>query len=115
MFDGIAALNEKITIQHCAASIDAVGNHVNTWTDYFSCYATVGGEESSVSGDAEVAGQTVEAGKTSFTIRWCSEVEGINTTAYRILFRGDLYDITGINHQNYKKHSLKLMCRKCRR
>ena len=111
----IAALNEKITIQHCVSSVDAVGNHVNAWTDYFSCYATVGGEESSVSGEAEVAGQTVEDGKTSFTIRWCSEVEGINTTAYRVLFRDDLYDITGINHQNYKKHSLKLMCRKCRR
>ena len=111
----IAAMNEKITIQHCTQTTDAIGNHVNTWTDYFTCYATVGGEESSVSGETEAAGQTVEDGKCSFTVRWCSELAGINTTAYRISFGGKLYDITGINHQNYKKRSLKLMCQKCRR
>ena len=111
----IAALNEKITIQKQTTTVDSVGNHINTWTDYFTCYATVGGEESSVSGETEIAGQTIEDGKTSFTVRWCSELEDISATGYRIVFRSQLYDITGINHQNYKKHSLKLMCQKCRR
>ena len=111
----VSALNEKITIQKQTATADAIGNHVNTWTDFFTCYATISGEESSVSGETEVAGQTVTDGKTAFTVRWCSETACINTTEYRVLFRGGLYDINGINHNNYKKRSLKLMCQRCRR
>ena len=111
----IAALSERITIQKNTPTVDAVGNHLDGWSNYFSCYATVGGEESSVSGETQVAGQTVEDGKTSFTVRWCEETAAITATEYRVVFRGELYDINGINHQSYKKKSLKLMCQKCRR
>ena len=111
----IAALNEKISIQKNTTVIDAIGNHSNEWTDYFTCYATVGGEESAVSGESEAAGQIVDNSRASFTIRWCSELDDINTTDYRVCFRNELYDITGVNHQSYKRKSIKLMCKKCRR
>ena len=35
----ISKLNERITIEKNAVVTDAIGNHKNTWTHYFSCYA----------------------------------------------------------------------------
>ena len=40
----IGLLNLRIQIQKNAVISDAIGNRKNTWTDYFSCYATIGGE-----------------------------------------------------------------------
>ena len=111
----IALLNEKITVQKQTATADSIGNHINAWTDYFTCYATISGEESSVSGENAVAGQTVSDSKIAFTIRWCVTASVINSTEYRVLFRNELYNITGIDHMNFKKKSIKLMCVKVRR
>jgi len=36
----IAAMNVRITLQANETTTDEYGNHKNTWTDYFSCYAT---------------------------------------------------------------------------
>ena len=111
----IGAMNEKITIQKNVPTVDAIGNHREVWTDYYTCHATVSGEESSVSSEAETAGQRVEKGKIAFTVRWCQALVSLTSTEYRISFRGDLYNITGIDHMNFKKKSLKIMCMKARR
>ena len=111
----IGAMNEKITIQKNVPTVDAIGNHREVWTDYYTCHATVSGEESSVSSEAETAGQRVEKGKIAFTVRWCSVVSVVTSTEFRVLFRGGLYNITGIDHMNFKKKSLKIMCMKERR
>jgi len=111
----IAAMNEKITIQKNTATVDAIGNHRSGWADYFTCHATVSGEESSVSAENTVAGQTVETGKIAFTVRWCLLIAAVNSTDYRVSFRNELYNITGIDHMNFKKKSVKLMCVKERR
>jgi len=111
----IAAMNEKITIQKNVPTVDAVGNHREVWTDYHTCHATVSGEESSVSSEAETAGQRVGKGKIAFTVRWCSAVAAVTSTEYRVQFRDELYDITGIDHMNFKKKSVKIMCMKARR
>ena len=39
----VALLNVKITFQKNAVEVDAIGNHKNGWTDYYTCYATVSG------------------------------------------------------------------------
>ena len=111
----IAAMNEKIVIQKNSIVSDSVGNHIPVWTDFFTCNTTAGGEDSSVNGETDTAGQTVESGKISFTIRWCGYIAEINSTEYRVIFHGELYDICNVNHQNFRKHSLKLICRKCSR
>jgi len=111
----IAAMNEKITIQKNVPTVDSIGNHREVWTDYYTCHATVSGEQSSVSSEAEEAGQRIEKGKIAFTVRWCSAVSVITSTEFRVLFRGDLYNITGIDHMNFKKKSMKIMCMKARR
>ena len=111
----IGAMNEKITIQKNVPTVDAVGNHREVWTDYYSCHCTVSGEESSVSSESEEAGQKVDKGKIAFTVRWCSAVAAVTSTEYRVQFRNALYNITGIDHMNFKKKSVKIMCMKERR
>lgn len=111
----IGAMNEKITIQKNVPTVDDIGNHREVWTDYYSCHCTVSGEESSVSSEAEEAGQRVEKGKIAFTVRWCQSISAVTSTEYRVSFRGDVYNITGIDHMNYGKKSVKIMCMKARR
>ena len=38
----------------------------------------------------------------------------MNTTEYRVLFGGEIYDLIGLDHMNYKRKSYKLRCRKAR-
>ena len=41
---GIALMNEKVLFQKNAVVTDFIGNHQNSWEDYYSCFATIGGE-----------------------------------------------------------------------
>jgi head-tail adaptor len=36
----IAAMNVRLTIQKNETVTDRIGNHVNTWTDFYTCWAT---------------------------------------------------------------------------
>ena len=111
----VSLLNEQITIQKATETTDSIGNRVNAWADYYTCYATIGGEESTVSAEKETAGVTVFDGKISFTVRYCSMTAPIVPEGYRVCFAGELYNITGIDHQSFKRKSLKLMCCHARR
>ena len=51
----------------------------------------------------------------AFTVRWCRKASVIDSTGYRVVFGGELYDILAIDHMNYKKKSIKFKCRKARR
>lgn len=108
----IALLNERITFQRNQNEVDSIGNHTNSWKDVFSCYATIGGESG---GEAARAGQTVEDGNCTFTVRYCSETAVVSPLTHRILFHGEIYDITSVDHMNFKMKSLKFSCRKVRR
>ena len=108
----ISLMNTRITLQKNALAVDAIGNHKNEWADYFTCAATISGESGT---EGETAGQTVVNSKCSFTVRWCSEVAEVGESGYRILWNGDIYNITGIDHQNNKRKSLKFNCEKVRR
>ena len=108
----IALMNTRITFQKNAVTVDAIGNHKTGWADYFSCAATISGESGS---EAQAAGQTVDNGRCAFTVRWCSETVAVTENEYRVLWNGELYNITSIDHQNNKRKSLKFWCEKERR
>ncbi len=108
----ISLLNTKITFQKNTVATDKIGNHKNEWEDHYTCYATVSGENGR---EKSVAGQTVEDFDVAFTVRWCKKTAVIDVTGYRILFNDELYDITTIDHMNYKKECIKFRCRKVRR
>lgn len=56
----VAAMRSKVTFQKNEAMVDKYGNHKNAWTDYFTCFATIGGEGFASSKEEQVAGTTVE-------------------------------------------------------
>jgi len=111
----VAAMNVRIMFQKNTAETDAVGNHKNVWADYFSCRATVSGEAGKQTSEAEMAGTVVDESDISFTVRWCKKASVIDSTGYRVLFDGGVYDILAADHVNYKKKCLKFKCRKVRR
>ena len=111
----VALLNGRVTFQKNEAVVDDVGNHGNVWTDYYSCFATVGGEGLASSKEGEVAGTVVEDVSMTVTVRYCGKAVDIMSTGYRVLFRGEVYDIVNVDHRNFKGKSLKFTCRKVRR
>lgn len=107
----IDKLNERITIQQSKHMTDKVGNHRNAWVDYYTCFAYASTFEAQED-EGEV---TAEQKSVVFTVRWCSEVNKLTSTGFRILFRGELYDITSVDPMNYDKKTIKLHCRLERR
>jgi SPP1 family predicted phage head-tail adaptor len=85
---------------------------MNQWTDYYSCHATVSGESGS---EKNVAANTLYDADLAFTVRCCKALKAADTTSFRILFGGEIYNITFIDHMNYKNKCLKFRCQKVRR
>ncbi len=108
----IALLNVRITIQKNEVVVDAIGNHKNTWADWYSCYATVSNESPS---EDTAAGVVVDDSKMDFTVRWCQKASEMDAEHYRVLHGDAIYNILGIDHMNFKKKSVKLKCQKVRR
>ena len=108
----VALLNVRITVQKNEVVVDSIGNHKNTWTDWYSCYATVSSESPNEDTDA---GMIVDNSKIDFTIRWCRNAAEIAADKHRVFYGGSTYNILGIDHMNFKKKSIKLKCQKVRR
>ena len=111
----IGLLNLRILIQKNTVVSDAIGNRKNTWTDYFSCYATLSDSTGKSNSEDETVGLTVDTSEISFTVRYCKEVMAITSTGYRVLWNGEVYNIVRIDHLNLKKQALKFHCMKVRR
>lgn len=108
----IELLNVRINIMKNETLVDAIGNHKNTWNEYYSCYATVSAEAGKEETDA---GLVVDDSKIDFTIRYCKKAAAITSTAFRVIFCGELYDILAVDHMNFKRKCIKLSCQKVRR
>ena len=108
----VALLNVRITFQRNETISDAIGNHRNEWKDYYSCYATVSGESGS---EKNVAANTYYDSDLAFTVRYCKALRNVEPTKMRIIFEGEIYNITFIDHMNYRKKSIKFRCQKVRR
>lgn len=107
----IERLNEIITIQKNSVTTDQYGNHKNVWTDYFICHAyadTYLKEE-----EAEVT--TSDERSITFEVRYCSELAGITSTGYRVLFHDENYNIESVDMMNWKRKTIRLKCRKEKR
>lgn len=111
----IGLLNEKVTFQKNELIVDKIGNHRNAWVDFYSCSATIGGEGLASSKEKEEAGVIVEDVGMTVTIRYCKKASEIGSTTHRLIFRDEIYDITSVDHMNFRKKSLKFSCRKVRR
>lgn len=108
----ISLLNVRIFFQKNEVVKDANGNRKNVWTDYYSCYATVSGESGS---EKNVAANMLYNSDIAFTVRYCEALKDIDSTKIRVMFKGEIYNITFIDHMNYKNKCLKFRCQKARR
>ena len=108
----IALLNRKVTVQKNTVVVDDIGNHVSKWDDFYSCYATISGESPN---ESTSVGTVVDNTKADFSVRWCKAVSEVTPDGYRVVDNGEIYNILGIDHQNFKKKSVKLKCQKARR
>ncbi|MGI6736700.1 MAG: phage head closure protein [Anaerovoracaceae bacterium] len=103
----IAALRVPVTFQKNEITVDKYGNRTAAWTDYFKCYATIGTQSGS-----ESSGEVINPEESlDFTCRWCSELAVVESTKYRILAEGHVYNITYVNPMGYKRNSIKFNCR----
>ena len=110
----IARLSEKITIQKADVMIDRIGNHINTFSDFFSCHATVG-TESQKETEFQDAGLTNDHTILTFTVRYNSITRKVDSTHYRIVFREEIYEIETVDHLNYRNKAIKFRCKKVNR
>lgn len=108
----ISLLNERILIEKSKVIIDAIGNHRNEWSKYYSCYATISNKSPQ---EETSSGAIWDESKIDFTIRYSKEVSVLSSIGYRVIFHNDIYEIEGIDHMNYKKKSMKLHCRRVER
>ena len=108
----IAAMNIRITFQKSEVVSDQVGNRKNVWTDYHSCFATISDSVGRSSVENGAAGMTTEHAEVGFTVRFCKKTMAVDTTGFRILWNGGVYNIRKVDHLNLKKHALKFRCEK---
>ena len=102
----IAEMNERIVIQKSRMDTDSIGTHTLKWFEYSYCWACV----DHVSGkEFWEAAQHNAQDSLYFTIRYFSPVHDLDTTHYRVKFRGQIYNITFIDHSQYKNKMLRLM------
>ena len=102
----IAEMNERIVIQKSRMETDTIGNHTLKWFDYYYCWACV----DNVSGkEFWEAAQNNAQDSLYFTIRQFSPVRDLDITHYRVKFHGEIYNITFIDHSQYKNKMLRLM------
>lgn len=101
----IETMRERITIQKSKAVTDKDGNHVLVWEDYYSCAAYA----NNLSGKEYWAAAQVNAQTDLyFVIRYCSEAAAVDSEHFRIVFHGQLYNISFVDNVQYKNKTLKL-------
>jgi len=108
----ISKLRSRITIQRSEVATDAIGNHLSVWVDYWSCaaYANLASGK-----EYGAAGQTLDSDTLVFEVRWCERLRELNSTKFRILFGGNIYNITCVDDVQFRHEKLKLTAQRERR
>ena len=102
----IAGMRNRITIQKSVIRRDKYRNHISTWEDYFTCWATCVTSGRSAE-ETHNAASTQDANLLDITVRYSSETAAVNSKEYRILLGGRIYDITSIDEMGFRKNSRK--------
>ncbi len=107
----ISSLSERVTFEKNSVTIDDYGNHINSWEEYFSCAAYVAAS-SYKSKESEQAGVVASDDGLELSVRYCSELSGLDSTHYRVFFRGERYNITSVDMMGYGREGIKVSCEK---
>lgn len=97
-------LRHRITIEQKTITKDELLNNVEEWAEYYSCYASING----LSGSEYWAAQAQQAENTvTFLVRYHRKIENMNPQAFRIIFKGSVYDIKHIDNFKYMNDTVK--------
>ena len=107
----ISRKNARITFQKNTVSVDKYQNHVNTWEDYFTCFAYANTYTAQEEGN-EI---TYENRSVTFETRYCPELAVITSTDYRIIFNNEVYNILSVDMMNYQNKEIHFTCRREKR
>ena len=108
----IGQWRQRIVIQQNRMRKDKDGNQRNEWEDYFTCWAYA----NNLSGkEYWEAAQVNQEESLFFLVRYCKELKDLDSTKYRILFRGDIYNITLVDFIQFQNKVIKLRAERVKR
>lgn len=108
----IGQWRQRIVIQQNRMRKDKDGNQRNEWEDYFTCWAYA----NNLSGkEYWEAAQVNQEESLFFLVRYCKELKDLDSTKYRILFRGDIYNITLVDFMQFQNKVIKLRAERVKR
>ncbi|WP_394914123.1 phage head closure protein [uncultured Robinsoniella sp.] len=108
----IGQWRQRIVIQKNRMRKDKDGNQRNEWEDYFTCWAYA----NNLSGkEYWEAAQVNQEESLFFLVRYCMELKDLDSTKYRILFRGDIYNITLVDFIQFQNKVIKLRAERMKR
>ena len=98
----IADMRDKITIQNQMVSVDEIGNRINSWSDYYTCWASVAVYKSGKTKETDEAAQTTQLKMLDFIVRRCPQTAQLTSTEYRIVFNGKIFNIDRVDDTGNK-------------
>jgi SPP1 family predicted phage head-tail adaptor len=96
-------LEQRVTLQQRVAGVNALGQASNSWASMLDVWAAV---EPLRGREFFAAGQTQSEVTTRITIRWRQGV----TSAMRVVWRGQPFDIIAVVEPEGQRQTLELMC-----
>lgn len=97
------ALEHRVTLQQRVAGVNALGQATQSWAAIVDVWAAA---EPLRGREFFAAGQTQSEVTARFTIRWR---QGL-TSAMRVVWRGQPYDVLAVIEPNGQRQLLELMC-----
>lgn len=93
----VGRLDKRITIQKMTSGdqFDSIGNQLEPWADYHSCWAGITGGKGS---ESQQAKEPSEVQEKTFKIRYCQVLEDLNSTEYRIKYKNRIYNISAVDN-----------------
>ena len=93
----IAKLNQRIRIQKGVSKTDEVGNVIQQWQDFYSCFASV----KTIGGKEQQKGDTEEQHSVAVAVRFCKQLSELSAVDYRIVFHEKTYNIVQMDFADY--------------
>lgn len=99
------AYREPIIIEKNGFTEDDIGNQIPAWEKYYSGYAYM----NNLSGtEYWEAAQTQAENTTMFIMRYHPLLGSMNTKEFRLVHRGNIFNITSIDNVQYSNETIKI-------
>lgn len=108
----IERLNERITIEKNTAATDVYANHFTEWTEYYSCACRADTAPKATIDESQPNAVVYDERMITFEVRYCTELKNIDSTNYRVVFRGENWNIVYVDMMNWAKKFIRLRCEK---